>query len=237
METWTDIRHKVLVEKISKRQICRDYKISPHTLAKMLAYVEPPGYQVATARPRPKLGPFLATIDQILLVDESAPKKQRHTAKRIFERLRDEFGCTASVSQVRSVVAQRRNQHREVFIPLTQPAGEAQFDFGEAVVEIAGEQMKVALAVLSLPHSDAFHVTAFPHECTETFQAAHDTSFKFFGAVPTKIAYEYVPRNIFTVMWPTSLCCLVMVGPPNSGGERTGDSDRGHITLRVRQAS
>jgi len=190
METWTDIRHKVLVEKISKRQICRDYQISPHTLAKMLANVEPPGYQVATARSRPKLGAFLGVIDQILADDETAPKKQRHTAKRIFERLRDEHGCTASVSQVRAVVAEHRNQHREVFIPLTQPAGEAQFDFGEAVVEIAGEQMKVALAVMSLPHSDAFHVTAFPHECTETFQAAHDTSFNFFGGVPTKIAYD-----------------------------------------------
>jgi transposase len=190
MEVWTEIRHKVLVEKISRRQICRDYKISSHTLATMLAHVEPPGYQVATERPRPKLGAFLATIDQILADDESAPKKQRHTAKRIFERLRDEHGCTASVSQVRAVVAERRNRHREVFVPLTQPAGEAQFDFGEAVVEIADERVKVALAVMSLPHSDAFHVTAFPHECTETFQGAHDASFAFFGGVPTKIAYD-----------------------------------------------
>ena len=190
METWTEIRHKVLVEKISKRQICRDYKISPHTLAKMLASVEPPGYQATSARSRPKLGAFLGIIDQILADDESAPKKQRHTAKRIFERLRDEYAYAGSESQVRSVVAKRRNQHREVFVPLSQPPGEAQFDFGEAVVEIAGQRRKVALAVMSLPFSDAFFVVAFPHECTETFQGAHDASFAFFGAVPTKIAYD-----------------------------------------------
>jgi len=191
MQVWTEIRRKVLVEKISKRQICRDYKISPHTLAKMLASVEPPGYQLTPGeRKRPKLGAFIGVIETILLLDETAPKKQRHTAKRIFERLRDEHGYTGSISQVRRYLAQNDHRHREVFVPLSQPPGEAQFDFGEAVVEIAGVRMKAALAVMSLPYSDAFFVTAFPRECTETFQAAHDRSFVFFGGVPTKVAYD-----------------------------------------------
>jgi transposase len=77
-----------------------------------------------------------------------------------------------------------------VFAPLAQPPGEAQFDFGEAVVEIAGTRVKAALAVMSLPYSDAFFVSAFPRERTETLQAAHDNSFEFFGAVPTKIAHD-----------------------------------------------
>ena len=71
METWTETLHKVLVEKISKRQICRDYKISPHTLAKMLASVEPPGYQATSARSRPKLGAFLGIIDQTVNLSDS----------------------------------------------------------------------------------------------------------------------------------------------------------------------
>ena len=167
-----------MVEKVSVRQICRDYGLSHHTVAKMLENVEPPGYQQGQSdRPRPKLGPFLGVIEQILEDDQTAPKKQRHTAKRIFERLRDEHGYQGSESQVRRYLAENDHRHREVFVPLSQPPGEAQFDFGEALVEIAGVRMKAALAVMSLPYSDAFHVTAHPRECTETFQAAHDTSF------------------------------------------------------------
>jgi transposase len=191
MQVWTEIRRRVLVEKVPKRQICREYQISHHTLAKMLQNVEPTGYQQRPGeRPRPKLGAFLGVIDQILEDDKTAPKKQRHTAKRIFERLRDEHDYTGSESQVRAVVAQHRERHAEVFVPLAQPPGEAQFDFGEAVVVIADIRMKAALAVMSLPYSDAFHVTAYPRECTETFQAAHDNSFEFFEGVPTKIAYD-----------------------------------------------
>ena len=191
MQVWTEIRRKVLVEKVSVRQICRDYGLSHHTVAKMLENVEPPGYQQGQGeRPRPKLGPFLGVIDQILEVDKTAPKKQRHTGKRIFERLRDEHGYQGSESHVRRYLAEIDHRHREVFVPLSQPPGEAQFDFGEAVVEIAGVRRKAALAVMSLPYSDAFFVTAYPRECTETFQKAHDDSFEFFGGVPTKIAYD-----------------------------------------------
>ena len=93
MQIWTDIRRKVLVEKVPKRQICRDYQISFHTLEKMLQNVEPTGYQQRPGeRPRPKLGAFVGVIDQILEDDKTAPKKQRHTAKRIFVRIPGVFG-------------------------------------------------------------------------------------------------------------------------------------------------
>ena len=191
MQIWTEIRRKVLVEKVSRRQICRDYKISHHTLAKMLENVEPPGYQQQPGeRSRPKLGAFIGTIEEILRLDQDAPKKQRHTAKRIFERLRDEHGYSGSESQVRRYLAANDHRHREVFVALSQPPGEAQFDFGEATLITAGVRMKAALAVMSLPYSDAFFVAAYPRECTETFQASHGSAFEFFGAVPTKIAYD-----------------------------------------------
>ena len=81
-------------------------------------------------------------------------------------------------------------RQKEVFVPLSHPPGEAQYDFGEAVVVIAGEQVKAALSVMTLPYSDVFHVSAYPRECTETFQAGHLAAFEFFGGVPTRTSYD-----------------------------------------------
>ena len=78
----------------------------------------------------------------------------------------------------------------EVFMPLAHPAGEAQADFGEAVVRLQGQETKVAYFVMSLPFSDAFFCQVFPRECTETFQEGHCRAFQFFGGVPTRISYD-----------------------------------------------
>ena len=190
MQMWTEIRRKVLVEGASKRSIRRDYRIGSVALEKVLASAEPAGYQQRGPRPKPVLGQFLGVIEAILVEDRVAPVKQRHTAKRIFERLRDEHGYTGCESQVRAQVAAARLRQREVFVPLSHPPGQAQFDFGEATVFIAGVQMKAALAVMTLPYSDVFHVSAYPRECTETFQAGHVAAFEFFGGVPTRISYD-----------------------------------------------
>ena len=190
MELWSEIRRKVLVEGVSKREICRDYKLGWRTLDKIVEHVEPPGYRSRVRRAQPKLGPFIGVIDQILEDDRSAPPKQRHTARRIFHRLRDEYGYEGSEVQVRRYVAQHRRHGAEVFVPLSHPPGEAQFDFGEATVVIAGQRMKAAFAVMTLPFSDAWHLSAYPRECTETFQAAHVAAFDFFGGVPTRTSYD-----------------------------------------------
>ncbi|MGH9079001.1 MAG: IS21 family transposase, partial [Acidimicrobiales bacterium] len=79
---------------------------------------------------------------------------------------------------------------KEVFVPLSHPPGRAQFDFGHAVVHIAGVETEAALAVITLPYSDAYFVSAYPRECTETFHAGHVAGFEFFGAVPTKTDYD-----------------------------------------------
>ena len=85
MKQWTEIRRKVLVERVSKREVCRDYHIAFETLQRILAHPAPPGYQMAAPRPKTKVGPYVAVIDAILEADREAPPKQRHTAKRIFE--------------------------------------------------------------------------------------------------------------------------------------------------------
>ena len=190
MQEWTEIRRRVLVEGASKRSVCRDYGIAHKTLQKILANTEPPGYRRSAARAATKLGPYLGVIEEILASDREAPPKQRHTAKRIFERLRDEYGYSGGITQVKEAVARHRRHAQEVFVPLSHPPGEAQFDFGQATVEIAGVRRKAAFAVMSLPYSDGFHVSAYPRECTETFQAAHVAAFSFFGAVPARTSYD-----------------------------------------------
>jgi transposase len=190
MNQWTEIRRKVLVEGASKRSIRRDYGIGSQALAKILANAEPPGYRQQVPRPKPKLGEYLGIIEEILEADKTAPVKQRHTAKRIFERLRDEYGYTGCSSQVRAVVALTRQHGKEVFVPLSHPPGHAQFDFGEAVVVIGGVERKAHLAVMTLPYSDAYFLSAYPRECTETFQAGHESAFSFFGGVPVRTSYD-----------------------------------------------
>jgi transposase len=81
---------------------------------------------------KPKLDPLISVIEAILEVDRTAPMKQRHTAKRIFERLRDERGFAGGYTVVRDHVRIERARGRETFVPLAHPPGHAQVDFGEA---------------------------------------------------------------------------------------------------------
>ena len=94
MEFWTEVRRQVLIEGLSKRAAVKQFNISWHTLVKILANEEPPGYQQKLSRPKPKIDAFLPVIAEILKADQKAPRKQRHSAKRIFERLRDEHEFT-----------------------------------------------------------------------------------------------------------------------------------------------
>jgi len=190
MQDWTDIRRAVLVQGASKRAVCRQYGIAHKTLNKILAHSEPPGYRQSMPRPQTKLAPYLAIIEEILAADREAPAKQRHTAKRIFERLRDEHGYGGGITQVKEAVARLRRHSAEVFVPLAHSPGRAQFDFGEAAVTIAGKKCKAHFAVMSLPYSDAFFIRAYPRECTESFQDAHVAAFAFFGGVPVKTDYD-----------------------------------------------
>ncbi len=115
MQQWTDIRLRVLAEGVSKRQILRETGMHWTTLEKILAHPSPPGYRLEQIRPQPKIGPD--RIAEILGADKSAPKKQRHTAKRIYERIREE-GYTGGYTQVRGAVGRMRRVRREVYVPL-----------------------------------------------------------------------------------------------------------------------
>jgi len=190
MEFWKEVRRQVLTNELSQRAACQKYGLGWHTLKKILAHAEPPGYRVSQPRPKRKLEPFLPIIQQILADDRQAPKKQRHTVQRIFERLRVEHGYAGGQTVVKDAVRAWRQSHQEVFLPLSHPPGEAQVDFGEATVKLNGAETKVALFVMTLPYSGAIFIQAFPRECTETFLEGHRRAFEFLGGVPRRISYD-----------------------------------------------
>jgi len=190
MEFWKEVRQQVLTGQMSQRAALKKYGLGWHTLKKILAHAEPPGYRSSQPRPKRKLEPFLPLIHEMLEADRQAPKKQRHTAKRIFERLRAEHGYAGGRTVVKDAVRAWRQSHQEVFLPLSHPPGEAQVDFGEATICLAGREIKVALFVMTLPYSGAIFLQVFPRECTETFLEGHRRAFEFFGGVPRRISYD-----------------------------------------------
>jgi transposase len=189
MQKWAEIRRRVLNGEISKRAACREYDIHWETLEKILTHTEPPGYRKTKTRGS-KVDPFLSIIQEILESDKQSHRKQRHTAQRIFERLRDEHGYAGGRTIVSMAVRKLKQQNKEVFLPLSHPPGEAQVDFGFADVVLEGELTKVALFVMTLPYSDAIFIHAFPRECTESFLEGHVRAFEFFGGIPTRISYD-----------------------------------------------
>jgi transposase len=190
VELYGRVRRAVLVDGRSQREVAREFGISRKTIQKMLRYAVPPGYQRQQAVKRPKLGPWVGTIDAILEADKKVPAKQRHTAKRIFDRLKQEYGFPGGYTIVKDYVHGRKVRSREMFVPLTHAPGEAQADFGEALAVIGGTQRKAHYFAMDLPQSDDCFVAAFPAETTEAFLEGHVRAFAHFGGVPTRILYD-----------------------------------------------
>jgi transposase len=190
VELYARVRFAVQIEGVSQREAARRFGIDPRTVAKMLAFSVPPGYRRSRPPGRPKLDPFTGIIDEILAADEGRPRKQRHTAKRIFERLCDEHGYAGGITIVKDYVRAQRLRHCEVFVPLRHDPGHAQVDFGEALAEIAGVERKIHFFAMDLPHSDACFVRAYPEETAEAFCDGHNAAFGFFGNVPRSILYD-----------------------------------------------
>ena len=190
MDLYLKVRHAHFEDGLSGRQISQDFGISRDSVAKMLAYSEPPGYRRTAPISRPKLDPFIATIDCWLSEDKARPRKQRHTAKRIFERLRDECGFDGGYTIVKDYVRSKKRTGQEMFVPLSHSPGHGQADFGEALVIIGGVEQKAYFFAFDLPHSDACYIRAYPAANTEAWLDGHVHAFTFFGAVPRSILYD-----------------------------------------------
>ncbi len=139
---------------MSQREAAKHFNISRDTVRKMVAYSAPPGYRRQSPVRRPKLDAFVATTDHWLDEDVKVPRKRRHTARRVFDRLREECGLTGGYTIIKDYMRERDQRRQEVFVPLAHPPGHAQADSGEAMVMIGGVEQKAHFFVLDLPHSD-----------------------------------------------------------------------------------
>jgi transposase len=190
VDLYSRVRRACHVEGMSNSAAARLFGVDRKTVSKILKHSVPPGYRRSKPPVRPKLDAFVPVIDRILEEDRSLPKKQRHTAKRIFERLRDEHGFTGGITIVTDYVREKKRRTREVFVPLSHAPGHAQVDFGEAIGIIGGVARKLHYFAMALPHSDAFFIKAYPAETTEAFCDGHVSAFAFFGGVPQSILYD-----------------------------------------------
>lgn len=190
VEIYARVRRAVQVEGMSEREAAREFGLARETVHKMLQYSVPPGYRRQHPAKRPKLDPYVGVIDAILEADQARNRKQRHTAKRIYERLREEHGFGGGYTIVKDYVRLRKLSQREMFVPLEHPPGDAQADFGEALVGIGGEERKAHYLAIDLPQSDDCFVMAFPAETTEAFLEGHNQAFAYWGGVPRRILYD-----------------------------------------------
>jgi len=187
------IRKKHFVEGWSVRVIARHLKISRQSVRKAIESADVPRYHLSKPRPNPVMDPYRQTILAWLSEDEQAPKKQRHTARRIYDRLVGEHEFTGAESTVRRFVAQLTANHRqpEVYIPLEATWGQqAQNDWGQATVEIAGNTVVAHLFCSRLRASGVPFVWASPTEKLEAFLEGHCRAFAWFGGVPAEGVYD-----------------------------------------------
>ena len=195
MEQFERIRREQREEGVSIRELARRHKVHRRAVRQALASAIPPPRKPVEDRPLPAIGPHAATIRTWLTADQEAPRKQRHTARRIWERLVDEQGASVAESTVRRYVrACRRELHLDhvdvAIVAHHEPGEEAQVDFGLSDVFIAGERTQVAVFELRLSHSGVAVHVAFGSEGQEAFLEGHVTAFSRLGGVPARVRYD-----------------------------------------------
>ena len=139
MDQWERVRHLVFVEGRSKRSVMREEGIHWETLQRMLLHAAPPGYKAREVVKERKIDPFLDWIKGVIESDKALPPKHRHTAKRLFDRLRNERGYTGGYTVVKQTLRELEQRSQEVFVPLVHRPGEAQVDFGHVLVSVRNE--------------------------------------------------------------------------------------------------
>jgi len=206
MDDYVRVRWMVEREGESLREVSRQTGFHRDTIKKILAQTAPPRYRRKTEPRRPVLGPFIGIIEEILKRDsEGVPYKQRHTGKRLWDRLREEHGYRGGYTQVCAYVRARAERLQEAYVPLAFPPATAQADWGEAVAIDKGLVRKVHLFVLTLPWSNARFVAVFPRPTLEFFLEGHRRAFAFFGGVPRCIVYDNLKSAVVRTRRPRVL--------------------------------
>ena len=194
MEQFEGIRRDARDQGMSIRALAKRHGVHRRTVRQALADATPPARKLPE-RLAPATGPYVDLVRRWLMEDMSAPKKQRHTARRIWQRLIEEEGARVGESTVRTLVARLRIEigadRCQVMVPQSHPpAAEAEVDFGEFTASIAGEVIKLYMFCLRLSHSGkAFHF-GYANQTQESFLDGHVRAFEAFGGVPGMIRYD-----------------------------------------------
>jgi len=205
VELFEAIRRDRRVEGLSIRELADRHEVHRRTVRQALDAALPPLRKAYPARRCPAIDPWAVVIDGWLVADQDVPRKQRHTARRVWQRLVAEHGATCSEVTVSRYVARRRVElgvvDVEVCIPQTHPPGaEAEVDFGEFYCLVAGQQVKCWMFVMRLSNSGrAFHA-AFGTQAQEAFLEGHVLAFDHFGGVPGRIRYDNLKPAVTRIL-------------------------------------
>jgi transposase len=191
-------------EGLSIRELARRHRVHRRAVRQALESAVPPPKRAPESRPAPKLGPYRVIVDEILKADRDAPRKQRHTARRIWQRLVEEHGAEVSERQVcRYVRVKRRGlgEVGEVFVPLVSDAGvEGEVDWGQAMVRLRGELVEVHLFEMRACFSGAQFVMAFESETQQAFLEGHVRAFDWFAGVFDVLRYDNLKSAVVRVL-------------------------------------
>ncbi len=196
------IRRMVLVDGLSEREVARQLGHSRKSIRKAIEHSSPVPYTLSEPKPRPKLDPFVPVIRQWLIDDQEKPRKQRHTATRVWERLRDEHQFVGQRRNVSDVVAMIRRELAppEVFVPIEHPPGEEfQIDWGEATIELNSASTKVMIFCARSTYSKATFVRAYMRDDLPSFLDAHVWLLGQLGGVPKRLAYDNLSSAVTSI--------------------------------------
>ena len=195
------IRRLYFIKRQSQRQIARERHHSRKTVKKAIMDAGVPQYHLTRAKPCPVMGPYKEIIAGWLKEDQSRPRKQRHTAHRIYERLVGEYGFTGAERTVREYVSKLRFSLEDMAIPLEfDPGTDAQCDWSEALAYMDDELTKVQAFCMKLCYSGKPFVMTFPTQRQEAFFEGHRQAFDWYDGVPPRISYDNLTTAVRKVL-------------------------------------
>lgn len=202
VDDYEAIRRAYFLDGWSIREIAQKLHHSRRLIRKAIAQAEPDRYRLTQPRSAPVLAPYKPKIEELLDESDRLPRKQRYTAHKIYQLLQ-KAGYQGSEGGVHNYVCQRRKirKKRPAYLPLEfDPGQDAQVDWAEALVDMAGKRIKVELFILRLNYSRARFVMAFPFQKQEAFFEGHIQAFHFFEGVPRRIAYDNLKTAVFRIL-------------------------------------
>jgi transposase len=195
------IRRLYFIQRHSIREIAKELNHSRRTVKKAITDATVPEYHLTALRASPVMDPFKAIIERWLEEDKSQPKKQRHTAHRIYTRLVGEQNFTGGERTVRQYISRLKPNFHEMFIPLEfDPGADAQCDWGEAFVYLGDKLVPVQVLCMKLSYSGKPFVMAFPTQRQEAFFEGQHQAFNWYQGVPSRVSYDNLTLAVQKVL-------------------------------------